>query len=88
MTKNMTTTELFQLRELLQKWENEYTDKEKYFADKLVHYSKEAETADDEDVKRCLYFYSQCKEETKKVRYIIREVEFQIEDETGEVLVK
>lgn len=88
MTKNMTVQELFTLRELLQKWENEYNDKAKYFAEKLVKYSKEAENADDEDIKRCLFFYSQSKEEAKKVRYITGEVEFQIEDETGEVIRK
>lgn len=88
MTKNFTTQELFTLRELLQRWEDEYNDKAKYFAEKLVAYSKDAETANDEDIKRCLFFYSQCKEEAKKVRYITGEVEFQIEDETGEVIRK
>ena len=88
MTKNMTVQELFTLRELLQKWDKEYDDKARYFAERIVEYSKEAENADDEDVKRCLYFYNQVKAEAKKVRHIIQEVEFQIEDETGEEIVK
>ena len=88
MTKNMTTQELFTLRELLRKWEDEYRDKERYFKNRVVEYSKEAENANDEDVKRCFFWIEQCAEEAKKVRYIIREVEFQIEDETGEVIVE
>lgn len=88
MTKNITVDEMWQLRELLQKWCAEYTDKENYFKNRVVEYAKEAENADDEDIKRSLHFYHQCTEEAKKVRYIIREVEFQIEDETGEVIVK
>ena len=88
MTKNMTVAEMWQLRELLQKWEAEYTDKENYFKNRVVEYAKEAENAEDEDCQRCFRWLEICQEERKKVRHVIREVEFQLEDETGEVIVK
>lgn len=88
MTKTMTVDELFQLRDLLAKWEDQYKDKERYFKNRVVEYSKEAEDSSDPDVKRCFRWIEICHEESEKVRHVIREIDFQIEDETGEVIVK
>ena len=82
MTKNMTVTEMWQLRELLQKWEAEYKDKSEYWKQRIL------QSPDDDTLDRGFHWIAICEEEAKKVRYICREVEFQIEDETGEVLVK
>lgn len=82
MTKNMTVQELFTLRELLQKWEKEYTDKSEYWKKRIL------ESPDDDTCSKGFFWVALAEEEAKKVRYITREVEFQIEDETGEVIVK
>lgn len=80
--KNMTKQELFKLRELLEKWSKEYNENAEFFKTRIT------ERDGDEEHEDFLFrWYATCIEERRKVQHVIREVEFTLEDMTGEVLV-
>lgn len=78
----MTVAELYQLRELLQKWEQYYKGHTEFWKERIT---KENAIFKIDDA---IHFIATAECEARKVRHVIREVEFQIEDMTDEVLVK